>query len=143
MTRALLFLSIIGAAVSCSSHPRPAAPAPLTVATHPPKTSTPATTPRPTPTRASRTRPFIGLTAPGSGSPLDWAALRRCESSDNYHDRDSATYRGAYQFDRRTWASVGGTGDPADASPAEQDMRARSLYAVRGRQPWPVCGRHL
>lgn len=93
--------------------------------------------------KASRTRPFTGLTAPGSGSLLNWAALRECESSGNYQDRDSSTYRGAYQFDYTTWASVGGSGDPADASPAEQDMRAHLLYAARGRQPWPVCGRWL
>lgn len=49
-------------------------------------------------------------------------------------------YRGKYQFDRPTWASVGGTGDPAAASEAEQDMRAILLLAMRGTQPWPVCG---
>jgi hypothetical protein len=78
----------------------------------------------------------------GSGS-LNWRALRNCESSNNYSDRDSATYRGAYQFDRQTWRSVGGHGDPADASPAEQDYRARLLYQARGRSPWPYCGRFL
>lgn len=49
------------------------------------------------------------------------------------------TYRGKYQFDYQTWASVGGSGDPAAASEAEQDMRARMLYARRGSSPWPVC----
>lgn len=50
------------------------------------------------------------------------------------------TYRGAYQFDARTWASVGGQGDPADASPTEQDQRAAELLARRGTQPWGgVC----
>ena len=36
--------------------------------------------------------------------------------------------------------SVGGSGDPAAASPAEQDMRAQMLYEQSGSSPWPVCG---
>jgi hypothetical protein len=49
-------------------------------------------------------------------------------------------YRGKYQFDVGTWASVGGAGDPAAASEYEQDVRAAALYRSRGAQPWPVCG---
>ncbi len=73
-----------------------------------------------------------------------WEKLRQCEATGNYRAvSPSGTYRGAYQFDLRTWQTVGGTGDPIDASPAEQDLRARILYERRGRQPWPVCGRFL
>ena len=50
-------------------------------------------------------------------------------------------YRGKYQFSMATWAAVGGTGDPARASEAEQDRRAATLYARAGSSPWPVCGR--
>ena len=45
-----------------------------------------------------------------------------------------------YQFTQETWESVGGTGNPAAASPAEQDRRAAMLYAQAGSSPWPVCG---
>lgn len=70
------------------------------------------------------------------------AAIRACESGGNYGAVDpSGTYKGAYQFDQQTWESVGGSGNPAAASPAEQDKRAAILYARRGAQPWPVCGR--
>jgi hypothetical protein len=80
----------------------------------------------------------------GTGSPtLNWAALRECENSGQYTSKPTDHYRGAYQFDYQTWRSVGGTGDPAAASPAEQDYRARLLYQARGRQPWPACGRRL
>lgn len=78
-------------------------------------------------------------------APADkWARLRACESTDNYR-AISATgaYRGAYQFDVATWRTVGGAGDPAAAPPAEQDARARELYARRGDAPWPECGFHL
>lgn len=70
--------------------------------------------------------------------------LRMCESTDNYQAVSaSGKFRGAYQFTFRTWAGVGGKGDPAAASPAEQDLRARILYERDGRSPWPVCGRRL
>ena len=73
-----------------------------------------------------------------------WERLRFCESTDNYQAvNSSGVYRGAYQFDFATWQTVGGTGDPAAAPPEEQDARARELYARRGHQPWPECGRFL
>lgn len=49
-------------------------------------------------------------------------------------------YRGKYQFDLQTWASVGGSGDPAAATEVEQDKRAAILKAQRGSNPWPECG---
>lgn len=75
-----------------------------------------------------------------TGAPL--AAIRACESGGNYSAiGGGGAYRGAYQFDQQTWNSVGGSGDPAAASPAEQDRRAAMLYSRRGSAPWPVCGR--
>ena len=78
-------------------------------------------------------------------APADrWERLRFCESTHNYAAiSPTGTYRGAYQFDYATWQTVGGTGDPAAAPPEEQDARARELYARRGPQPWPECGRFL
>ncbi|MBT5139428.1 MAG: hypothetical protein HOH36_07960 [Acidimicrobiaceae bacterium] len=78
-------------------------------------------------------------------APADkWKALRLCESTHNYEAiSPSGLYRGAYQFDIATWYAVGGVGDPIQAPPEEQDARARELYARRGDQPWPVCGRYL
>ena len=52
----------------------------------------------------------------------------------------TATYRGKYQFDYGTWASVGGSGDPAAAPEVEQDYRAALLYVRGGSSPWPICG---
>ncbi len=68
------------------------------------------------------------------------ARIRACESGGDYSARSaSGKHGGAYQFDRATFASVGGTGDPATASPAEQDRAAARLYSERGAQPWPNC----
>jgi hypothetical protein len=70
-----------------------------------------------------------------------WARLRECESGDNYAAvSSSGRYLGAYQFDLRTWRSVGGGGYPNQASPLEQDYRALYLYRMRGWQPWGCAG---
>jgi soluble lytic murein transglycosylase-like protein len=74
-----------------------------------------------------------------SQSTLD--AIASCESGgDPTAVSSDGTYRGKYQFDSSTWASMGGSGDPAAAPEAEQDMRAAMLYAQAGSSPWPVCG---
>ncbi|MCY3635380.1 MAG: transglycosylase family protein [bacterium] len=75
-----------------------------------------------------------------------WYNLRFCESTNNYTaESANGLFYGAYQFEPRTWRTVGGTGNPAHAPPEEQDARARLLYARRGDQPWPraYCGRWL
>lgn len=95
---------------------------------------------RATPPKQAPAKTLTATQRVGGGSHL--ASIRACESGGSYRAvSPSGQYRGAYQFDRRTWGSVGGSGDPAAASPAEQDMRAARLYARRGAQPWPVCGR--
>ena len=48
-------------------------------------------------------------------------------------------YRGKYQFDRATWESLGGSGDPAAAPESEQDRLAAQLYQQRGTSSWPNC----
>jgi len=72
-------------------------------------------------------------------STLD--AIAACESGGDPTAVDaSGTYHGKYQFDLQTWASVGGSGDPAAAPEAEQDYRAALLMSRSGSSPWPVCG---
>ena len=75
-------------------------------------------------------------------TPAQWSALRMCESS-NRPNAVSRTgkYRGLYQFDLPTWKSVGGKGDPAKATRAEQHKRAMILHSKRGWKPWPECGK--
>lgn len=73
-----------------------------------------------------------------------WAKVANCESSGNPRAvSPNGKYYGLFQFDKQTWRSVGGSGSPAQASAAEQLMRAKKLYAQRGASPWPVCGRFL
>ena len=69
-------------------------------------------------------------------SASSWSALRQCESTNNYAIDTGNGYYGAYQFDLSTWRSMGGSGSPSNASPAEQDYRALYLYRMRGWGPW-------
>lgn len=87
--------------------------------------------PRPAPVAAAP-RPAAG----GGGAGGFFACTRNIESGGNYAVNTGNGYYGAYQFDLGTWRSVGGSGLPSDASPAEQDARAATLYAQRGNQPW-------
>ena len=73
--------------------------------------------------------------AAGAGGLL--ARIRMRESGGNYAENTGNGYYGAYQFTPGTWASVGGSGLPSSASPAEQDMRAQMLMNQRGCSPWP------
>ncbi|MEU4168641.1 ubiquitin-like domain-containing protein [Streptomyces sp. NPDC026665] len=80
----------------------------------------------------------------GGADHLNWAGLAACESGGRPRAVDpSGNYGGLYQFDTRTWHTLGGTGRPQDASAAEQTRRAKKLYMRRGATPWPHCGRHL
>jgi hypothetical protein len=68
-------------------------------------------------------------------------AIALCESGGNPRAiGGGGAFRGAYQFDRGTWASLGGRGDPAAAKMSEQTRRAEILYARSGSAPWGACG---
>ena len=83
----------------------------------------------------------VPAAAAGSSASPTLEAIAACESGgDPSAIGGGGLYRGKYQFDTGTWQSVGGSGDPAAASEAEQDMRAAMLYEQRGSSPWPVCG---
>ena len=69
--------------------------------------------------------------------------IMMCESGGNPHiieqpggNGGPLGHYGLFQFDIPTWESVGGHGNPIDASPEEQWMRAYLLYRQRGFQPW-------
>jgi hypothetical protein len=83
--------------------------------------------------------------------PVVWAAgnnsklyrIAVCESGSDppdWHINTGNGFFGGLQFDLQTWASVGGSGLPSDASAGEQEYRATLLIRDRGYSPWPVCG---
>jgi hypothetical protein len=90
------------------------------------------------PPRGSTTQPQVSAGAP-SGS---LQRIAQCESGGNPRAvGGGGRYRGKYQFSYSTWRGVGGSGDPAAATEAEQDRRAAMLMQRGGSGQWPVCGR--
>ncbi|GMA30470.1 resuscitation-promoting factor [Litorihabitans aurantiacus] len=82
--------------------------------------------------------------APAAPSGDVWGKLAQCESGGNPSIISSnGKYHGLYQFTVSTWQSVGGSGLPSDASPAEQTERAQALQARSGWGQWPACARKL
>jgi hypothetical protein len=66
--------------------------------------------------------------------------IAQCESGgDPNAIGGGGEFRGKYQFTRASWRTVGGKGDPARASEAEQDKRAKMLYRRQGPSAWPNC----
>lgn len=79
--------------------------------------------------------------AAGGNSAVD-AHLRvimQRESGGNPRAVNPAGYYGLFQFSPQTWAAVGGTGNPAEASEAEQWKRARILYTQVGASQWSTA----
>jgi Transglycosylase-like domain len=91
---------------------------------------------------AHQVRKLAGSTAGGgSTASPQLEAIAACESGGDPHSiGGGGAFRGKYQFTYGTWASVGGSGDPASAPEAEQDKRAQMLLEKSGSSPWPVCG---
>jgi peptidoglycan hydrolase-like protein with peptidoglycan-binding domain len=75
-------------------------------------------------------------------APALLESIALCESGgDPTAVSPDGRYRGKYQFTRATWRAMGGGGDPAAASEAEQDRLAAKLLAAQGTAPWPACSR--
>ena len=77
--------------------------------------------------------------APAASPALQ--AIAACESGGDPQADTGNGFYGKYQFTLGTWQAVGGSGNPAQASEAEQDRRAAALLAQAGPGQWPVCGR--
>jgi hypothetical protein len=71
------------------------------------------------------------------------AALERIAKCESGGDPTAVSadgqYHGKYQFLLQTWKQMGGDGDPAQASEAEQDRIAAKLLRQAGTTPWPNC----
>jgi resuscitation-promoting factor RpfA len=82
------------------------------------------------------------LAAAPAAAASGWDAVAQCESGGNASYNDGQFY-GLYNFDRGTWQGLGYSGTADQSSAAVQSQAAEQLYAQRGAQPWPVCGKYL
>lgn len=127
--------------LSAPPSPGPTTTAPTTTVPEPTTTTTEApVTTTAAPRRTTTTEAYEAVPSPqgrstGRGGeppagdvPPDY--IKQCESGGNYRAVNPASGAGgAWQFLPSTWRSVGGTGLPQDATPAEQDYRASILWA--------------
>ena len=99
-----------------------------TTTTEPATTTTVEVTTTHTHATPRRTATTTAYTAPtrSSSTPPDY--IKQCESGGSYTAVNPNGHYGAWQFSQSTWESVGGTGRPDHASPAEQDYRASILW---------------
>jgi hypothetical protein len=77
--------------------------------------------------------------ADGGVSESRLAAIRECESDNDYTADTGNGFYGAYQFSLDTWEHMGGTGEPHEAPPAEQDRIAAKVLREQGSRAWPNC----
>jgi LysM repeat protein len=73
-----------------------------------------------------------------------WSCIAEHESGGNPTTDTGNGYYGAFQFTLGSWQAAGGSGNPANASYAEQLSRAERLQSIVGWGAWPntsrMCG---
>jgi len=115
----------VGTKPAAAPTPEPAAPA-----------AAGQTRPEPTPTTAA------AVAAPTGGWSVNWDAIARCESGNNWSINTGNGYYGGLQFDIGTWLGNGGGQYAPRADLATKDQQiaiAERVYAARGLSPW-ACG---
>ncbi|KOV89781.1 transglycosylase family protein [Nocardia sp. NRRL S-836] len=71
---------------------------------------------------------------------MDWDAVAKCESGNNWSINTGNGYYGGLQFSMQTWQGHGGQGNPAAASREEQIRVAERVLQTQGYKAWPTCG---
>jgi len=82
----------------------------------------------------------IGLATATPAHADVWDQVAQCESSGNWSTSTGNGFYGGLQFTQSTWNAYGGSGNPANASKAEQKAVAQRVLAGQGAGAWPVCG---
>jgi uncharacterized protein YabE (DUF348 family) len=118
------------------------------VAAAPSRTSAPSQAPAaaaPAPAAAPEPAPAPAApapAAPSNGWSVNWDAIAKCESGNNWSINTGNGYYGGLQFDSGTWLSNGGGQYAPRADLATKDQQiavAETVYASRGLSPW-ACG---
>lgn len=125
-------------ALTMRALPAPAASAPVAAPVAAPAEAAPVAAPVAAPTR-TYSAPAAAPVASGSV----WDELAHCESGGNWAINTGNGFYGGLQFTIGSWAAMGGSGLPSDASRSEQIARAQSLQAVQGWGAWPACSAKL
>ena len=131
---------------------------PLTMTTPTPTptlipTSTPTPSPSPTPKVIPTKIPLPTATPIPTSTPTPdpkspgnlevWESIASCETNGNWTSDTGNGYFGGLQFSQGAWNSVGGNGNPAQASKDEQINRGKMLQEKRGWGVWGACAAKL
>ena len=81
------------------------------------------------------------LTTGLASADTDWDELAQCESSGDWSTNTGNGFGGGLQFTDSTWRAFGGSGQPEDASRAEQIRVAERVKAEQGMNAWPTCSK--
>ncbi|WP_010524220.1 resuscitation-promoting factor Rpf [Nesterenkonia sp. F] len=84
----------------------------------------------------------VAATAPAANASV-WDQLAQCESGGDWSINTGNGFYGGLQFSQSSWAAMGGSGLPSEASKAEQIQRAEQLQSVQGWGAWPSCSAQL
>lgn len=112
-------------------------------------TPTPTLTPSPTPTKIplpTSTPIPTSTPTPDPKNPDNaevWESIAKCETNGNWSSDTGNGYFGGLQFSQGAWNSVGGSGNPAQASKDEQIIRGKMLQKMRGWGVWGACAQRL
>ena len=109
-------------------------------------TKIPLPTLTPTPTSAPAWQSPLGGAKLDPKSPdndLVWENIAACETNGNWSSDTGNGYFGGLQFSQGAWNSVGGSGNPAQASKDEQITRGKMLKNLRGWGVWGACAQRL
>ena len=89
----------------------------------------------------------VALLSPASPATakasVNWDAIAQCESGGNWSINTGNGYYGGLQFSQSSWNAAGGSGNPANASRAEQIRVAENLLSMQGWGAWPSCSSQL
>jgi uncharacterized protein YabE (DUF348 family) len=113
-------------------------PAPAAAAAAPAPRQAAAPDPAPEPEPA----PAPPAPSNSGGWSVNWDAIAKCESGNNWSINTGNGYYGGLQFDIRTWLGSGGGAYAPRADLASKDQQieiAERVYAARGLSPW-ACG---
>ncbi|MBC7707980.1 transglycosylase family protein [Polaromonas sp.] len=83
------------------------------------------------------------VAAPAVAGGSVWDKLAACESGGNWAINTGNGFYGGLQFTTSSWAAVGGSGLPSNASREEQIARATTLQSMQGWGAWPACSAKL
>ena len=83
----------------------------------------------------------LALSTGIASADTDWDALAQCESGGDWSINTGNGFGGGLQFTDSTWKAFGGSGQPEDASRAEQIQVAERVKEGQGMGAWPTCSK--